>query len=294
MLGWKSILVGASLFMATAATAQTAVPTQRPITVTFTGVVDNGPDQSIMIRQPDGTFAPYTGPVPDYPYRTGDNVTVSFTTTVPTAGFYEANPAARSVDGIYRISVRGPANGFPSNGFGYTSDLDASGPLGPTQNLGQPYGTGGLTIVYDANSDRYSLELPRGSWTASLFDLPSFFYDNTTGQLSIAPSSCYLGNRAGCNLIGIGGVSIGSDSLNTISTSNVPMWTTQPASNQEPSMLGYFKLGISGSWNLPSASGGPIDVPEPSTVLLFGIGAGALALRKRRTQRRAIYNHLPS
>lgn len=285
MLLWKSAFFGASLFLATALSAQTATPTQKQITVTFTGVVENGPDQSIMIRQPDGSLVPFTGPVPDYPYRTGDNVTVSFTTTVPTAGYYELNPAAKSVDGIYRIGVYGPANGPASSPFGYTTNLDASGPLGPTQNLGQAYGTNGITIVYNANNDQYSLELPSGSWTAGVFDLPSFYYDAATGQLSLAPSSCYFGARSGCDVVGIGGVSIGSTDLNTVSTSNVPIWTSQAPSSQQPSILGYFKLGLSGSWNIPSYGSEPIDVPEPSTLLLFGFGAGGMVWRKRRAKR---------
>jgi hypothetical protein len=46
-----------------------------------------------------------------------------------------------------------------------------------------------------------------------------------------------------------------------------------------------FKFGgsarVKATFTLEKASGGPVPVPEPSTMLLFGIGATALGFRKR-------------
>lgn len=266
------------------ATAQT-IPTDRLINVTFSGTVTNGPAQTIQLRQPDGSFAPYTGPLPSYPYNTGDAVTVGFTTRVPTSSFYDLNPNLRSADGIYRIGVVGPNNNLSAT-FGLANNLDVSGPITPAPNSGQPLGTNGLTIVYNANTDSYSLELPRDNWIASLFDAPSFFYDAVTNQLTSAPSSCYLGSRSGCDTQGIGGFSIGSTDLTSVSTSAIPIWQPAPVNTQQPAQVGRFSLGITGSWNLPTF-GNPVDVPEPSSLLLFGLGAGIVASRRRKATAKA-------
>jgi hypothetical protein len=282
------ILTAAALAFAAAlttpASAQT-VPTDRLINVTFSGTVTNGPAQTIQLRQPDGSFAPYTGPLPAYPYNTGDAVTVSFTTRVPTSSFYDLYPNLKSADGIYRIGVVGPNNN-PSATFGLASNLDVSGPITPTANLGQTLGTNGLTIVYNANTDSYSLELPSNNWVASLFDAPSFFYNAATNQLTSAPSSCYLGSGSGCNTQGIGGFAIRSSDLTSINTSAIPIWQPAPVNNQQPAQVGSFSLGFTGGWNLPTF-GNPVDVPEPSSLLLFGLGAGIVAARRRRSTAKA-------
>jgi polyisoprenoid-binding protein YceI len=72
-----------------AASAQTA-PISKTISLTYTGTVTNAAADTIMVRQPDGTMAHYTGPLPNLPYANGDQVTISFNATVPTKAFYDS------------------------------------------------------------------------------------------------------------------------------------------------------------------------------------------------------------
>jgi hypothetical protein len=271
------------------AQAQTG-PQSRPITVTFDGTVTNSATDQVMIRQPDGSFAPYRGPMPNYPFRDGDQVRISFSTTVPTAAFY-AGAGQISADGIYRIQLRGPNNvgGSPFGNvrdFGVTTNGSASG-IRPTS---EPYGIGGAVIVYNANTDSYSLQFGNaasGSTTGTVatFDAPGLNYDPATGALTADTSSCQNGI---CPPSGAGGVAIalGADKVNV---SRVPVWgrdPSQPGSLAE-ALWGFFDFGFSGSWSLPASSagssGGPVEVPEPSMLLLFGGGA-AIIMRRRRRQ----------
>ncbi len=94
----------------TVAGAQSA-PMQRAIPIIFTGIVANDVGSSIRIRQPDGTFAAFTGPVPDYPYVKGDAVTISINANVPTRDYYTSGTYSGQIaaDGIYRVPISGRA-----------------------------------------------------------------------------------------------------------------------------------------------------------------------------------------
>jgi PEP-CTERM motif len=259
----RSVIALVALALATPSIAQ--MPQTRPLTVTFSGVVTNDVSDTISIRQPDGSFAPYRGPVPAYDYRRGDQVTIGFTTTVPTNAYYAANPnVPRADDGIYRFNVQGPNAG--TNGFGVTRNFDVSGPLSPATD----FGIGGITLVYNANTESYSLEFPRGTWGASYFSGPSYTYDAGTGALITTGRNCFSGSCTdGATLTG---------SADTVQLINQIGDARQPVGP-----VGFFTLLFNGSWNLPvSNPGGPTPVPEPGTVFLFGAGAAWLVRRARK------------
>ncbi len=246
------------------ALAQTA-PQSRLLTVQFSGVVTNDVHDTIAIRQPDGSFAAYAGPVPAYDYKKGDAVTISFSTNVPTSAYYAANPLVpRAADGIYRFFVQGPNAG--TNGFGVTRNFDVSGRLAPAID----FGIGGITLVYDTNTESYSLEFPRGTWGAGNLNGPSYVYDGATGDL--------LPNRGNCFFLGCeGGAQLQGNATEA-------RLTTPVGSSTEPSNVGFFTLLFGGNWNLPVNNGGATQVPEPGMMMLFG---GGVALLIRRGRRRA-------
>jgi PEP-CTERM motif len=260
-----------ALFAIAAATPSIAqMPQSRPLTVTFSGVVTSDVSDTIAIRQPDGSFAPYRGPVPAYDYRRGDQVTIGFTTTVPTNAYYANNPQVpRASDGIYRFVVSSPfGNG---NNFGVTRNFDISGPLSPS---GFGYGIGGITLVYDTDTDSYSIEFPRGSYGVGPLTGPAYRYDAGTGTLITTSGNCFFANCEGdANLTG---------NATSVRINSPVGSATEPGTGR----IGFFDLLISGSWNLPvgNAGGGPTPVPEPGTMLLFAAGAGWLVRRQRRAR----------
>jgi PEP-CTERM motif len=251
--------------LAAASPAFAQMPQTRPLTVTFSGVVTSDVQDTISIRQPDGSFAPYRGPVPEYPYRRGDAVSISFTTTVPTSAYYANNPQVpRASDGIYRFIVGGPfGNG---NGFGVTRNFDVAGPLNPS---GSGYGIGGITLVYDTNTESYGLEFPRGTYGVGPINGPGYQYDAGTGALILTSGNCTF---AGCE---------GNAEL--IGNATDARVRTGVGTTAEPGNIGFFDLLFSGSWNLPAGgTGGPTQVPEPGTMLLFGAGTAWLVRRTRK------------
>ncbi len=259
---FRSILGLAVALLAVPAFAQ--LPASRTFDVKFTGVVTNDVSDTIMIRQPDGSSARYQGPVPQYEYRTGDQVTIGFTTTVPTSAYYNAANTPVPADGLYRIAVNGPI-GNP-NAFGVARNFDVSGSLRPAPD----FGVGGITIVYDLLADTYSLEFPTGQWTAGYLSGPSYTYDAATGSLLPSSRNCFT---SACE---DGSLLRGTDTSATL--------TTQVGSANEPSATGSFKQGVDGTWSLPTYR--PTPVPEPGTMLLFGGGVAALMLRRRRAAAR--------
>ena len=268
--------------------AQTG-PQQRTISIQFTGVVTNEISDTIKVRQPDGSFSTFTGPVPDYPYKKGDSVTIGYNTIVPTKAYYdEAYRGQIAADGIYRIQVIGTNNGSLTT-FGQARNFDVSGPISPVPSNGQPLGLGGMIIVYDSNKDSYSLELPGGAWSASKFDAPGYNYDPATGRLTPSQTSCLDGTGGSCVRTGDGGFALTGDQR-SVSANNIPIYNTAGALPENAGRTGGFSLLFAGIWNLPffgSGGGDPVDVPEPASVLFFGAGAGLLGWRRRRALRKA-------
>jgi PEP-CTERM motif len=270
----------------TQALAQTA-PVSRTIPVIFSGVVTNDVTNEIKIRQPDGSFAPFAGPVPDYPYKVGDEVKISFNAVVPTQAFYAPGGPYRgqvAADGLYRINVGGQTGSgsgfFPGpGGVGAITSPNVSGPITPNANTLAT--SVRMTIVYDSNADSYSLEFPNGSWSMFNLNGPSYTYDQTSGALAATSVACPGGVTFGCNENNPGGFAFNGTETTAVAR-NIPIFT--PVTPTPTSFIaGLFNLNFGGKWNLPTfGSGGATQVPEPGMMLLFAGGVGALVARRRK------------
>jgi len=274
---WAVAIAGAVVLGATGAAAQTA-PISRTIPVTFTGTVTSSAGDTLMVRQPDGSMTPYTGPLPDYPYAAGDAVTISFNATLPTRAYYDSAYAGqKAADGIYRITVSSPYynGGTAPGGIGNSTEAEVSGPINPALNSVQPTNTR-MTIVYDYNTDSYAIE-GAGSFFSGAYSLPGYLYDassgtyllcGTSGRPSCLPSASY-----DPILTGLSGGTGGT----TVNVGNVRVLSTDPASGTG---TGIFNLSFLGSWNLPQF-GGATQVPEPGMLLLFAAASALLPLRRK-------------
>lgn len=268
----------AALAFSTAAAAQ--APQYVPIRVTFTGTVSSGPEDRVVVRQADGSYAPYTGTTPAYSYQNGSPVSVSFTTTMPNASYFTSNPQYQNATGIYRYPVNmnntsNPFGAVAPNGF------DFSGPI----NMGTPTATPmvtGMTLVFDSNTGQYSLDFANGRWGLSTLDGPSYSYDVATNSLTSTNSAC-VNN---CSFSD-GGIAAGG----TASTVNFRGTVVSGAAPQQTS-AGFWDMLWSGSWSLPTygsgaSSGGATQVPEPSVIVLFGSAAAGLMFARRRKRKAA-------
>lgn len=265
------------------AMAQTA-PVSRTITLTYSGVVTQGAGDTIMIRQPDGSLTRYTGPLPDFPYKPGDQIAISFDATVPTRAFYDSGTyrGQLAADGIYSIRVSSPYynGGTSPGGIGNSTAADVTGPISPALNSGQPTNTL-MTIVYDYNADSYSISAA-GDFLSSAYAGPGFRYDAGSGQYVSCTTSSSCLTYAGADPILF---ALRQNADGTIGTSNIAIPSTDLAS---PAGTGFFSLLFSGSWNLPVfGGGGATPVPEPGMLGLFAAAFAVLPFRFRRRRKSA-------
>jgi hypothetical protein len=273
--------IAITAFATSAANAQSG-PLTRTVPVTFTGVVANDVTNEIRIRQPDGSYAPFTGPVPDYAYTKGDVVTLSYNAILPTRAAYQPGGPYQgqvAADGIYRISLVAPAYGGGPLGLGTANNIDVSGPIGPASNFGQPTNLR-MTVVYDSNADSYSLELGApGSFVAGAFAGPGYTYDANTGQLTPCAGASCAPQPADNNQFNLVTTATG------LATTGIGIFGTAPGNGAgSGNRAGLFGLSFDGSWNLPIFGGGgsPTSVPEPGTIILFGAATAALMRRRRK------------
>ncbi len=263
MIGSKLAVYAFAIAVSISTAFAQGAPQTRVLSVKYTGVITNDVTDTLMIRQPDGTLARYMGTVPNYEYKKGDAVSVSFTTNVPTKAYYDANTVPKASDGIYRFSYAGPnGNG---NGFGVSRDFDISGSFGRAID----FGGSGITIVYDSNVDTYSLEFRDGGFGIGYFSGPGYDYDALTGAL--------LPGFAGFANEGSGGPLLRGNATDL--SLSVPIGINAPGGGN----AGNFSLGFKGSWNLPNYSA--TQVPEPASI---GIFAGGLFLLQRARRRRTL------
>lgn len=261
--------------------AQTA-PISRTIDLTFTGVVSSTASDTILVRQPNGTLATYQGALPDYPYKAGDPVTISFKATVPTQAFYDNGVYQGQVaaDGIYRIGVSSPFynGGTAPGGIGNSTIADATGPINPADNSGQPTNTR-MTLVYDKNKDTYYVEGAGDFSSGAYGGFMGLIYNAATAAYEVCNTATTCRTNASSDPVLFG---LTQNADGTIGTGNIRVNSTDPTSGTG---TGVFSLLFSGSWNLPSF-GGVTQVPEPGMLGMFGMATAALVWR-RRPRRRA-------
>jgi len=259
------------------AQAQTA-PISRTIPVTFTGTVTSSAADTIMVRQPDGILTHYTGPLPDYPYAVGDQVTISFDATLPTKAFYDTVYAGQiAADGIYHVTVTSPYynGGTSPGGIGNSTVADVLGPIDQTLNFGQPTNTR-MTLVYDYNTDSYSIDWAQSNpFVSSAYDGPGFVYNAATGQYDLCSDANSCRGSAFADPVIFGIFATGDGSV--VRTSNISINSTDTTSGTG---MGLFSLAFTGAWNLPAYGGGSTPVPAPGMALLFALACGALVARR--------------
>jgi PEP-CTERM motif len=273
----RTAVIAATLILTGSVAAQTAT-VSRTVPVTFTGTVSSTAADTILVRQPDGTLARFTGPLPALAYAAGDPVTISFNATMPTRSYYDSGTYQGQIaaDGIYRIRVSTQPGSSLIGNIGQASPSDVSGPIGFASNFGEP-AYSAMTIVYDYNADSYSIE-GSGRFFAGAFAGPGYLYDAATD------SYIACNGERECAGAGLGGpadpvsftLNGGADG-STIASSAIRISSTDATSGTG---RGIFSWLFSGSWNL-SQFGGATQVPEPGMLLLFG-GASAFVARRRR------------
>ena len=263
---WVALFAALLMFTPFAALAQTS-----PVQVRFVGTITSSASETLMIRTADGSNVPWTGPMPDYPYVAGDQVTISFN-AIPTGEYLDPSYPRQPADGIYRFQVTGRSQGATaSTGVAALAGMDVSGPIGAS---GQWESARGLVLTYNSNTGTWGMEMPTGTYTLSEFNGPGFLYDRGTNTLT--GSNTTAEPRYGCGEAGAGCFNI-AGTMNSGSF-QAPVWGT------DGSLAGLFSMLFSGSWfvNGQQVGGGATDVPEPGQTSLFALALVAVMLRTRR------------
>lgn len=245
------------LFSPLAAQAQTA-----PVPVRFVGTITASAPDTLMIRGANGQLTPWTGPLPDFPYVAGDQISVSFN-AVP-------GSATQSADGLYRYTLFGPAQTISGSNTARVGAVDVSGPITGGGAIN------GLTLTYNAATGAYGLETGPNGYVMSTFDGPGYRYDPAAGSLAL--TSTTRDPRAPCSDQNVGCFNI-TGNLTGGAVNRAPVFA------DDGSLWGFFSMLFSGSWfanGQQVGGGGATDVPEPGQLGLFGLAALAVMARRRR------------
>lgn len=287
-----AVVAGAS---APAAQAQTV----STIPVTFTGTVSTSFGDSVKVKQADGSYTSYSGPMPSFPYENGQAIAISFNATVANAAYYAANPNAaamtRAADGQYRITLMpetsGLDGGVAAPGIGTADRAVVTGGIAAASNPRSGPGGGGamaLALLYNATTDTYSIA-PGSRFVAGYFAGPGYVYDGATGQLVVCQGAACDPKGIGANLFSLLGNADGSE----VSAFNVPILDSVSGA-----LAGLYTMTISGRWgfggtsnggNGNAGSGGQNDssatpVPEPLMLPLLGAALFVPVYRRRRAK----------
>lgn len=141
------------------------------VPITFQGTVTKPPIDDIRIRMPDGSTVPYTGPIPDYPFKAGDPITISFDALVPSRQAIDTGLIPQPVDGLYQFELRGGIGSNNDNIF----NADSIARFGSSGLFGNISGNGKMTkpptLVARRNMERVADW--RLSMTFSIIVIPS-------------------------------------------------------------------------------------------------------------------------
>lgn len=260
-----ALIVAWLLFAPLAAQAQTA-----PAQIQFVGTITGSAADTLMVRQADGTLKPWAGPLPDFPYVKGDQISVSFSA--------QPGNAVQSADGLYRYTIIGSSQtgGTIGSNYALASQVDVSGPIA-ADALYQA--SNGLTLVFDANTNTYSIEMPTGGYSIGDFGVPTMSYNQADGSFSTISgggSGCedYLNGATGCYRM--------TGNMTDGAFNNIKVVDSTDGSNR-----GLFSILFSGDWFVNGVKqGGSTQVPEPGQLSLFALAVALLAWRSHARQLR--------
>jgi len=250
------------------------------IPITFNGVVTTSLGDPINIRQADGGFTPYAGPVPTFPYTEGQAVTISFNATVPSAAWLASHPEAAvyAADGVYRITLLPDANAASAPamaGYGAASGVNISTGFAPADNPRSGGDVMAMTLLFNSNTNTYTIAtIHDATFVAGYFAGPDYVYDGNSGHLvACSGAACDpVGNAA--NLFTL----VGDADGGTVAASNIPILDSITGE-----LAGLFSFGLTGGWSL---GGSATKVPEPGMLGMFAVAALVPVLRRRRAMRR--------
>ena len=271
MIRRVALFVAWILFAPLAAQAQTA-----PVQIQFVGTITGSAADTLMVRQADGTLKPWTGPLPDFPYVKGDQISVAFSA--------QPGNAVQSADGLYRYTIIGPSQtgGATGSNYALAGPVDVSGPIA-ADALYQA--ASGLTLVFDANANTYSIEMPNGGYSIAEFGVPTLSYNQSAGSFSTISgggSGCedYLNGATGCYRL--------TGNMTSGAFNNIKVVDSADSSNR-----GLFSILFSGDWfvNGTKQGGGSTQVPEPGQLSLFALALAVLAWRLHARQLRRDQNN---
>jgi hypothetical protein len=133
---------------------------------------------------------------------------------------------------------------------------------------------------FDSN-DIYSIEMPTGSYSMRYVGVNPYLYDSATGQL-LPPTNNVCVDAFSCPFGIINGTATGW-------TADIPIAGNFGANGinggYNAGSAGTFSVG--GLFSFGNSSGGPVDVPEPASLLFFGAGAAAVIARRRKARKAA-------
>ncbi|QJB69847.1 PEP-CTERM sorting domain-containing protein [Parasphingorhabdus halotolerans] len=269
------------LTFTSAASAALIDPQFQRLELTYSGIITNPAAEQIELRDYDGFPAQtYTGPAPDYPYKIGDPFKYSVQVEVPTAAFIDfikdrTGSILTDADGNYRFTGTDNLSGtLPT---GKTSGLDITGSITPgyLNSPGDGNRIKGIDIVFNPAANSYKLALDENGWGRTLLVGPQFIFDEATGTITGGENCFPAPSQFDCthSYTSFSGTatSLILDRIAVTDSRDGRIWR---------GLADGFE--VTGGWNLPLFGADPTEVPAPPALLLFGMGAGTLAWRRRK------------
>lgn len=245
------------------------------VPVEFSGTITSSISDRIILSRPNGTFFEYEGVRPDFPFDTGDTITIGFDAIVPTGAAIADGIVPPSADGIYRFQI-GAASGFGATAPDADTSIVSFRNFQGTgiADTGAYISNGQLGIVYDANTGNYSIDVPTdAAFSLGVFDASVLRYDFDSDELtSVLFSELFPNDPGGFRWTGSGP-------------------NSGPNSGQIGSSIFTFENGqfiggpsgvirFAGGWNLPIFGQTPTQIPAPGMLILFGLGFAAIFKRR--------------